>query len=192
VIFFFDRLLDPSDPEKLEKAVREIYRRKLDKLGGYANNENGFVLEEVKTTADGIAEYLCKWDHLPRSNPWGVESEIMMSNFKRGKFGSYGFFELVELAAAGVDWAKEKVKEYAKATKGVRMLGWSRGLRSRLLLPLELTDLEIATQEIGQASEIADVWHLVKSLGLRGRFLDLAEHNPQELLNQISILESLL
>lgn len=195
VIYFFDRLLKPGQADDLAQEVRTIYQRKLKKLGGYANNENGFVLEDVKTTADGIAEYLCKWDRLPRSQPWGVESELMMSNFKKSRGDSLSFFELVQLADLGASWAKGRIQEYAATTKGLSMLRWSNGLRDRLLLPLELSDLEIALQETEQAAEVAEisrVWHLVKSFKLRGKFLELANTNPDELLNQISILDSLL
>ena len=69
--------------------------------------------------------------------------------------------------------------EWEKATKGKRLVIWSRGLRELLLgAEPELTDEEIAQAEVGgeTVADLSAIWNLVRAQrGLRTELLEAAE-----------------
>lgn len=108
---------------------------------------------------------------------WGVAEEITMTNAKNGKAGKQGRGrsprELVRLAGAGDDDARNLWLEFFSATSGKRrrQLVWSPGLKSACGVD-EATDEEIAeAEDARQEQELAeydnDAWRRVRSKRVR-------------------------
>ena len=108
---------------------------------------------------------------------WGVAEEITMTNAKNGKAGKQGRGrsprELVRLAGAGDDDARNLWLEFFSATSGKRrrQLVWSPGLKSACGVD-EATDEQIAeAEDARQEQELAEydnkAWRRVRSKRVR-------------------------
>lgn len=114
---------------------------------------------------------------------WGVAEEITMTNAKNGKAGKQGRGrsprELVRLAGAGDDDARNLWLEFFSATSGKRrrQLVWSPGLKSACGVD-EATDEQIAeAEDARQEQELAEydneAWRRVRTK--RVRLMDAGE-----------------
>jgi len=115
-------------------------------------------------------------------NKWGIEEEMTKSHVKHGREGSLTPFDFLrEVVATGDDHYADLFREYAKVYKGKRQLVWSRGLRDRLGLDEELSDLELAVKEDQEAHLLAslslDQWRFILSKEVRGEVLEHARLN---------------
>lgn len=127
---------DKIDPVKVKQDFGDRYVDMMSDEGGKADFEHGI---DVKVADEAAGNYLAKM---------GIDYELTKGAQKSGReHGHYTPFELLELAKSDNEignLAKKKFKEFARSTKGVNFLRWSKGLRDELGLVQELTDQEIA------------------------------------------------
>lgn len=132
-------------------VVRQGFRRPSD--------EHGHVLREVTTQAVG--------DYLTKCEPKWAGLELTSISTKTALRGRLGPFDLLWIAVdRHLPWAWELWWEYELATRGRRMLGWSRGMRQALGVAEAEPDpeaepnrlLAYVDREQHDALRRADVW----------------------------------
>lgn len=125
---------------------------------------------------------------------WGFATEISRPHLKKAKTSSSRTtWELLADAATGDKRAAWLFREFAQCFKGKRQLFWSRGLRDRLQVAEEQTDMalldrepeEIALANINAKYMAAMIdlptWNVVLRAGARGLVLEAALRSQEEL-----------
>jgi hypothetical protein len=124
---------DVIDPERAAEAVAWIERawaQRIENRLGCRPNEHGFDYRPLEA---GAAAYVAKIGH-----------EMARNDLK----GSADVFDLLAELEDGEAWVWHRVEEYAATTAGRRAIQFSRGLRERFGLDAELSDEELAAQEV--------------------------------------------
>lgn len=136
-----------TDKNASERNIKDyfsnIYLATMAKLGGYATEEVGVNVQYAKEKEEAVG-YVLKW---------GVTEELTRSHVKKAGGGGYSAFELLDLAEGGEVWAIQAFKEYSEATKGKKLLSFSKGLKQLLGLDNK-TDEQIAEEEEQEADNI--------------------------------------
>jgi hypothetical protein len=190
-LFFFEGVVDNKDAARIQKVLTDRYLYILEKFGGSALPGLAVDVRTARKNADVVAAYIAKFDKLPKSPYWGVESELTKSYVKRSK-GAAGmtFWQLLKFAGSGDSEAVELVKEYDQAVKGKSSLAYSRGLKTLLKIDLK-TDQEISDQLEKDGVEIAflvrQLWRQVVSKKLRAQLLDAAGSGSVENINRFLV-----
>jgi hypothetical protein len=97
---------------------------------------------EMCTDAGGLAKYLLKVE--------GLAMELVLSDVRYGKLGHRSPERIaLDMLETGDMSDRPLLVEHARATKGRRMLTWSRGLREEFLVEPELSDEEAAAADVG-------------------------------------------
>ena len=121
---------------------------------------------------DKAADYVHKFGKEER---WGVSSEVTGLHAKRAGQGHYKPFNLLALARAGEQWARERFTEYAHVFHAKRWVTWSPGLRRRFDLA-EVEDQELAElperDYVGKLT--ADQWRAVLRADAQAEILEYA------------------
>jgi hypothetical protein len=99
---------------------------------------------------------------------WGLENEMTKGHIKKGRVGGLTPFDLLQLsfdesALVHDKFALRLYQEYGVATKGLRQLVWSRGLKSLLCIE-EKTDEELAQETENMGITLEEVPQLIFSL----------------------------
>lgn len=115
------------DTDWIAEAWRERVVRRDPTM---SPNEHGVDVREVN---DSAAQYVTKIGH-----------EMTRADVK----GGAQVWQLIDALEDGDTWARHRLTEYARATKGRRAVQFSRGLRARFGID-ELTDEELADLEVG-------------------------------------------
>lgn len=169
-------------PRIVELSFKERWQTTVIRRGDYASIEHGC---NVKTTDDFIADYMQKFDRLPRSK-WTEAHEIAHSHKKNGTSGGATPMQLLDAAGNGNRLAADLWREYAAAFKGKRQLSWSPGLKDLLHVGPEKDDYEIATETDQTAILLATLtrgqWGIVLANDLRGELLTIAAAGNKETL----------
>lgn len=145
MVWLFDGPLGPGQTEEVRAWLSAAWAARVGESMGRSTHERHGVdvrpcYRNDQGETDGLGSYLVKLD-----GGWGAAFELVRSDLKRGRRGRYSPTELLRVAVEGGEsWAWHKWWEYEQATKGRRMLTWSRGLRDRLGLGQEATDEEAA------------------------------------------------
>lgn len=114
-----------------------------------ADWEHGLTATDADTEIYG---YLTKMG----KPSWAAPEELTMAHYKRSSGERFGPFDLVrEFMSTGDLTMSGKFREYAKAFKGKRQLYWSKGLRAKLGLGVEVSDEDAANEH----EEVAQVLH---------------------------------
>lgn len=172
--------VDQLDQAQIQLELLGRYEKLMIKHGRYASAQYGVRVEKgLGTLKDGdeaLKLYVAKW---------GLSAEMTLGGSKRGKSAADGShytpWELLELAGLGDNLAAEKWIEYVRATKGMRQLRWSPGLRSRLGLPSrEKSDKELAKEEFSPNDYILAQldyldWHVVIGNDAIAELLNVAD-----------------
>jgi len=162
MILFFDGV---PDLDVLFQILIDRWAHVVKKVGRYASADHGLDLS--KTDAEQGADYITKF----RSNL----AYEMTGNYNKGKT----FWELVQQGR------RDLVLEYADATFGLKSLTWSH--HAKEILGIE--EKEIEDQELEVLANIPDdVWNVIRSHGLQGFVLELAEINQDALNNYLGQL----
>jgi hypothetical protein len=126
------------------------------------------------STPKEMAEYVSKVGK--EASKWTVALEMTKGHIKQGKFEGMTPFDLLRAYrdTGDCDYA-EQFSEYSRAFKGKRQLVWSEGLRDRLGVVVEKSDLEVAT-EIEDTAFIfslidSDLWKIIRKNNLRVQLL---------------------
>lgn len=195
VLVWTDR---PMDRETADRMQDELYERWLAKVTaaglGKPTREHGVKVDPVRRGEAGaadVARYVAKiqeGDGAERA----LGNEMTRGDLKSGRKGSRTPFEIIadyfrkETAGDLALW-----REYEDATKGRRMLTWSRGLRDMLaaLLDEDLddrTDEELAAADEGQGDEVAYIpvepWrqHIARVPGRRPALINAAQADGEK------------
>jgi hypothetical protein len=157
-IQFVDADADSSRLVRLQRRLRDIWARCLIKNGmaGLLPGDIGLekrrklraLLTRCLTLQPGgyAADYIAKFGREP-SQGWGLGSELTKSHLKTARrAGHCSPWGLLADACEGDKRSAELWREYALVFHGKAQLFWSRGLRARFGLDVELTDEEIAAK----------------------------------------------
>lgn len=122
-------------------------------------------------SAKYVAAYVTKW---------GFAHELTAANRKKARMGGRTPWQLL---ADATDDARDRLSaalfiEFADCFKGKRQLFWSRGLRDKLAVGVELTDQQVMALEPDERVEVLtideDTWALVLKAHARAKVLDVA------------------
>lgn len=156
VLLFVKAGAKRSDLNELLPAFVADWRELVnDSLGSMPSVERGVHLLHFGTDAQAAAAgYLSK-----------VAKELTASNAKSGRDP----FSLLDGVGDGDSQSIARWIEYADAMKGVQSISWSKGLRAKLGLDVELTDEEIVALDDEIGVEVARVdgerWDTLLRLG---------------------------
>lgn len=174
-VWFTQRPITAQD----EAELRRLYELAADKEGLHVG-EHGLDLTSANSRVSG---YLTK---LGRP-AWAAPEELTMAHYKRAGAERFGPFDLVRewMATRRSDPQAASrfaalFRSYASAFHGRRQLYWSKGLRERLGLNVELSD-EDAANERHDAAELVhefrpSEWRVACRGGNRWLLLDAADH----------------
>ncbi len=135
-LYFVSQTVDIGEAEN---RIFELWNQALDHEGLDCDREHGVKVLQANEQA---GEYITKWS---------LQNEIS-SRTKQGKGENFSPFQLLALYEQGEDWAGGLFQEYSDATKGLSSLRWSRGLRDKLEMGVEMTDEELAEAEESEHS----------------------------------------
>lgn len=168
-------------------------------------SEVGFLPETVRERFSPLWQSACEAVGLPRPSDahgcrvdsgreaaayvskWGLEDEMTKGHQKRSKSasGSSMWDLLRAFQAEGCKRSAARFRVYAEAFHGKRQLYWSNGLRARLGLTAELSDVEEAVRQVDQAFALAeldqDQWAAIIATRSEADVLDVAEKRPESL-----------
>lgn len=179
--------------ERIGQELVSRWQAQVGKLGRRAVTAAQDV--GVVDSVPAVAEYMCKVDPLSSSMP--VALELARADLKTGKGlaplqiaarAVQAFREAFDALGrrarfAGSEWGRLWL-EFEKATKGRRAIEWSRGLRDELQLGEELTDEELAQEDVdGDLVLTLDrvQWRRLCAVpGATARLLDLLDARARE------------
>lgn len=143
--------------------VAALWVEGVEKHGGEARLEGGQKLELVKGAQiyDALTGYVTKatYDHaaLALEAVWSQgkvpETGSASSRKRRRAKGTAAHWALLASVAQGLADEVDMWLELETATRGHRMITWSRGLRGFAHIGEELTDEQIAAQEVGSSED---------------------------------------
>ncbi len=179
ILLFFKYDITPETIEELRQQLTKVYLQSLWKLGGSGLDRVAVDVQEAKSEKQKYAEYMAKFDKNPSDRVWGVEAEMTKSHVKTVAQGGKSYWELLkDLSLTGEYKYLLLVREYAKFTKGKQSLVYSKGLRKKLGLLQEISDIELAKEQDQEAILLAriakDIWREISKAGLRGQLLEVS------------------
>lgn len=176
--------------EKLKDAYRKAWLQGCARAGLPEPSEEHGV--DVRA-GDFAATYVSKW---------GLPEELTKSHMKKSRAGAKGVTPFGLLDAHSLNnnpdypptRAATLFNEYADAFRGFRQLTWSKGLHGLLGLGKELTDEELAEQEV-ETAETAhqfgkEAWNLIVQWSLEPMLLKLAETDRKGLDRVVAALRA--
>ena len=169
LLFFMESPLSYLEKAQFERDCREKWQRALANAGLDAAWEIGC---NVRDGDNAVAEYVAKFDRLPKDESWGVGHEVVKATSKLGADNAgLSVFALLELAGQGDDRAIYLVREFAAAYKGKRQLRYSPGLRKLLGLGAEVADEIVAADNPDSVLDVFtwDEWQAVIRKGRERR-----------------------
>lgn len=153
-----------KDVRNVKRQVLEMWQSACESVGLDAPNNHGVSFSTAQKSVSG---YICKF---------GIDAEMTQGHLKEGrKSSSRSPFRLLKDYRDGDKQAGALFAQYAKAFKSKRQLVYSKGLRRRFGLAVEMTDDEIMDQpEVTKVVYVLtkEQWLEVCRLGKRGKFLE--------------------
>lgn len=132
------------------------------------------------TKHDGdIAGYIAKFGHEPSRQGWTITHELVKSNQKHAGADGKTPFDLLISYGNGNLADGRKFQEYARVTKNIHPLHWSKGLRALLLASMpEQSDDELAAGDPDEFVIMANLdpsaWRVILAHDKRGALLNVA------------------
>jgi hypothetical protein len=165
---FLSRWITPSEIQAIRKWLFDRWKKALAKYKLNATYEHGISLQDVSPEN---MPYMSKM-----AEAWSAANEITGGQAKSGRPGHQTPPQLLALAAAGDRRAARLYVEYATATRGLKMIVWSKGLRKLLLNDEnEKSDQEIAEEKQSDAIILFELtlsqWGRILKYNLRGELL---------------------
>jgi hypothetical protein len=195
VLVWTDKPMDRATADRMEGALYEKWLAKVSAAGlGKPTRAHGVTVDPVRRGKDGaadVARYVAKIQEADGAEK-SMGNEMTRGDLKTGRKESRVPFEIIaEHFRRGDDGDLALWLEYEEATKGRRMLTWTRGLREQLseLLEEELderTDEEIVADGQDDGDEVAyfpaETWkkHIVTVPGRRPALINAAEAGGQK------------
>jgi hypothetical protein len=145
-LLFLTEDVSPLELQTLEQQMVARWIGKLERMGASATPA-GQRLERVGEGDDVLADYFTKavdnGDAIALELNWGQSKRAR----KEGSRAPFGILD--DFIATGDAEDLELWQEFAFASKGRRQMTWGAGTRDLLQLGAEMTDEEIADEEIG-------------------------------------------
>ncbi len=165
---FHRETLTEDDAKWMRFRLAEIWIVACTKAGLFnpaTDDEIAFMQRSLNVRHNFTAgNYLAKQDD---EKAWTPAHEISKASSKEGRHSGVHPFQL---ASRGNPGDPDLFIEYARATKGKRKLMFSPGLKAKAGLH-EVTDEQIAAQEIDKAKHVADlvapVWNFIRTTDRR-------------------------
>lgn len=125
-IFFLDSEPTPASLAEFESKIFARWSALVTRDNGdfAPTAENGIDCQLVDKSGEVLAKYVSKIQE-EKISSWGVDAELTRGDLKDGRKSSLIPFELIDTNQTSL-WV-----EYVKATKGRRIITWSRGLKDR-------------------------------------------------------------
>ena len=162
ILLYFERAFD-FDCKGLSVSLLPEWKNACAAVGLPEPNEHGLKIQ------DGCqaSEYVSKW---------GIEHEMTKGHLKRARDNdSVSAFGLLDLVQQGHKNAPAWFREHAFAMRGKHQLSYSRGLREKLGMNIELTDQEIADADDDIKRKIDSIryedWKIILKKGARSLVL---------------------
>lgn len=178
-LFFLRSPLAPEALASWHHGMVGRWTRALER-DGFTADMRGQDLRIIDGPADtDLARYFTKAVDTPRA--LGVELTHSQGKRARTALGTSPVWVLLDEVAQGDADALDRWHEWEKGSKGRRQIGWSKGLRSMLLLDREESDEEIASEEVGSTEDdllyiTSEGWAaLVRTPANIGHLLDAVE-----------------
>jgi hypothetical protein len=175
--------LSESDQARVRSTLWTLWNRYAETHGLRVLNESrAVVCKRVEVTSDkgiaALAEYLFKVQ-----DGYGIAAELVRADLKRGRAKrSRVPFQIAESACAGNSHDRTLWLEYEAATKGRRVLDWTKG--SAAALGLDQADDDLAAADDPSADLLYDLtpheWSLVVRYRRRGHLLNVADQSGRE------------
>lgn len=182
-ILFLRRYVTPAELAEMKRYIYERWKTALKKHNLNATYERGVSLKEIPP---GEIDYASKV-----AEAWAGANETTGALAKEAKNGNRTPQKLLFLASKGDKVAAARFIEYAAATKGLKMIVWSKGLRNEIFgEEAQETDQELAEKEQSKAIVMFEMtlsqWYRVLKYKLRGELL--AECCTGDLDNAVQFL----
>ena len=177
-LLFTKSKLSPGEIKNAETEISERFRSLLSRSGNYGHPQYSVQFRTGNVFEEG--DYVFKW---------GVDYELTKSPVKKARSGNFSPFELASWAMAeGEAEPVALFREYFRSYKGSHQLQYSVGLRKKLGLDQEKSDLELALEEDQKAIELAElsrsVWSVICKRKLRGELIEVASSGSFEMVNE--------
>jgi hypothetical protein len=177
------------DVQALEQALFELWADACFKFGlGEPNRKHGLVVQDGKQAA----QYVAKMGN--KDYEWGLAEEMAKASLKNGRAANRSMWQILDCYLDAVSSVIQRHRceqillEYARDTKGVRALSWSRGLKKYFGVA-EKTEEELAasSNDIGSyflnGITHAD-WNIVRKYNLQAIIRNVAP-SGREAINSI-------
>lgn len=137
ILFFFGV---SKDLKTQFLTLYDVWKISCKRAGlGMPSKEHGLDVRR----SFGAAEYLSKFD---KNQNWTMGDELTKQVQKRGRSGSLGPFQVLELASKGDQKFIELWLEFVRETEGKSYIRWSKGLKKHFKI-LDLSDNELIQLE---------------------------------------------
>ena len=165
---------------EIESSLKQMW---LDALGHFEHSASYERGCDVRTAEKDVADYVAKWNREPldkkRPKKWTQEHELTKSAVKVSRAREHRTMNQLLLDYLhGDKMAGSLWQEYARVFKGRKQLVWSHGLRKKLGLGVDQSDLEIAKRIEQDAILLARLtlreWRVVLANDARGELLEVA------------------
>lgn len=125
-IFFLDTEPTPASLAEFESKIFTRWSSIVTRENGdfAPTAEHGIDCQLVDKSGEVLAKYVSKLQE-EKTSSWGVDAELTRGDLKDGRKSSLIPFELIDTDQTSL-WV-----EYVKATKGRRIITWSKGLKDR-------------------------------------------------------------
>jgi hypothetical protein len=163
VLLIFDGPITQEFASDWSDQLYDLWSAGLGKCGMEASREHGVDVRVGSGALDGLGKYLSK-----------ITFETAGGRFKKGRKGGRTPFEILDDAInTGLAEDFDAWFEWERASRGMRQITWSRGLKAMIDLD-EITDEEIAEEE-DQGETIARItpagwrtlyWHAAELLSI--------------------------
>lgn len=153
ILLFVGAALDADQVAALRARLYDRWRRAVMELDRDAPTaEHGINLTVARNRED-VTRYVCQVVADGADGGGGVAMEVTRGDLKKShRDGQRAPFQLLEDYAANFAMRDRGLwREYETATRGVKAIRWSNGLRAAVDLGAELTDEQIVMEEIGGA-----------------------------------------
>lgn len=162
VLLYFDRGFY-FDCKGLAASLLPQWQKACGAVGLPIPNEHGLSVQD----GTQASEYVSKW---------GIEHEMTKGHLKRARrLDSVSAFGLLDLVHRGLKKAAVWFREHAFAMRGKHQLSYSRGLREKLGMNIELTDQEIADADDDIKRKVDSIlyedWKIILKKGARAQVL---------------------
>lgn len=178
LLIFHKTKIDPHDFEDFEDSYFALWQGACASVGLSTSREHGVKLDDAREAEN----YVTKHGEIEKEKTdknWTVDMELTKANTKKGRVGSLTPFDFLRVVVEDGDLTyKRQYQEYAAATKGMRQLFWSRGLKKHFGIE-DKTDEEVATEKEEEADLLCQLswrdWKYILDHNLRADLLDKIE-----------------